>query len=1004
MKKYILCLSFAIISLAGITQNWQNLVPEAVWHDGNNREWCDKGFGTTFLDWNGVIHVFNYQGNGHNDGGHAYMYTINAGNKTAQGDLDNVKMEDYKVGPSNDHNNKLVFGYPAEGDSYDEGPVLGQTFTFKFDNRAWYFQHILDGWYYSGECNDCYRSFECFAQLPLDDSYKCYTYYRTVDPASQHWKQGGFQLDSLMYFLVYKNDDKYWEIDEHYFSSSDNKFHSNNNDVKFDPTVNVDEYTKLPLSHFPYFGGMVTRLDSLGNPYFVVAFYEVAAAAIGKIVPRIVNGKYTFTWEDAIVIPDDYGYPITSCGAITICEGSIKGNRTANDIPNKSQSDRVIIYGEYTASNSDGSKPVRYWEYHFENDMMVPDVYGTITLPSSRAPHTVKDDVNGNTDYHLYSSYQLIPMNYSDMIQGNEGYQSYVWLIYPDKDRHFNGAMFLSDSWRHDPDLFKESYDLNEDETYDGIQKLWSLMGIIDGAPPASIDWDTWYAGVHGFEYPTMLEFEVDTVGATGFSTDSENEWSIGENIDLSIGNKKRKFNLGEKYKYTQSYENTVKQDSLTMKTRTTPYKLDHSNQDYGFFIYSVPMIKRFTFYTYPWWDNNTLDYPAESSLQYLFQTTSTSLVNYEVSLDKFPFNVSNPNDPTMFGWLYNGGRYFINQQADLHGLQPAFQLDWTDGSGGSTDMIASEKTDETSNKNTRTWEFEVEAGYEAGSPLKKVPDVCKIEKNLSVGAGYKGSLMSETTTTTTYGQRITASLESFLDEGEGVNTSGLHMLGYFFRPEDNPNWWYLDSLDGQKPFYLAWIVTSTSNAVELQTPANGSRMQKGNLFFSWLPDMGELYDYEMLVSKSANICYANAVYRKKMGKATALSATEFKPEPGEKYFWAVQALDDEGRRIYSRIWNFTVPEEETTEIIAEASLKAVVYPNPAKFSDVTIAIDPVTGGTVMVKLFDVNGALVASEQVNALEGSTSIISFPSVKLSAGIYLAVIRTDREQVVKKVVVR
>jgi hypothetical protein len=106
---------------------------------------------------------------------------------------------------------------------------------------------------------------------------------------------------------------------------------------------------------------------------------------------------------------------------------------------------------------------------------------------------------------------------------------------------------------------------------------------------------------------------------------------------------------------------------------------------------------------------------------------------------------------------------------------------------------------------------------------------------------------------------------------------------------------------------------------------------------------------------------------------------------------------------VYSPVWSFTIadPTEEKPE---EASLKAIVYPNPSISSEITIAIDPAGEGKILVRLIDISGALVATEEVNVTTGSASIVSFPDLHLTAGVYLAVIRTDEEQVVKKVVVR
>jgi hypothetical protein len=999
MKKYISLIALVILSFSGISQT---LVPEATWIDGNHRDWCDKGLGTTFLSYNGVLYAFNYQGNGIRKGGHAYMYTINAGNKTTQDDLDDVKMEDYKVGPDADHNNKLVFGYPGEGSSYDEGPVLGRTFTFQFEGRAWYYEHIRSEYYKSDHDNNpVNESYKCYAQLPTDDSYKCYTYYRTVSPVSQHMEQGAFQLDSLMYFLVWREDSKHWTIDEHYYSSGDKQFHSNGNDFVFNPYIAC---VNLNLSNFKYFGGLVRRLDSLNNEYFVATFYAPGNFYVfGKIVPGVTDGKRSFTWEEILAEPDP---PVTTpnvpgtrafpfyIGATTLAEGSMKGNRTESQIANKEQSDRLVLFGESNTKSSDGYYHVAYCEYYFENDLLVKDAAGELVLPSSRGPNTV----GGN--FFLYGSYQLKPMDYTTMLPGTDGYQSYMWLLYPDHDRNFNGAMFLSDSWKQDPALFEESTDLDQDTVYEGIRDLWSLMGIIDGSPPVSMNWETWEE-YWGFPVPaSSLEFETDSSGTSEFKTDTEHEWSVGESIEVSAKGRLRQLSAGEKFKYSQTYGNTVSNSQTNGFTYSLPFDLEEQSQEYGFYIYSVPQIRRYSYMAYPWWDNNTLQYPVESSFQYLFVTIANTPVPYPVKLDEYPFYVEEPNDPSMDGWDLYDGRSFLYQQVQNYGLVPVMRLDWTNLSGGSSMNIQTSLEDRTSNSQSKSWDFEVEAGI--GS-TKKIPHICKIESKLTIGAGYSGTLSSETTTTTEYGHRISASLEHLHFTTSGINLNSLHLWAFLFTPETNPNWWYFDSLDGQKPFYLAWVVSSATKSLELQSPGNGSRLEQENLFFTWVPDHGELYDYELLVSKSSNISYYNAIYRKQMGKATALSVPDFQPEPGETYYWSVKAYDENGEVVYSPVWSFTIadPTEEKQE---EASLKALVYPNPSISSDITIAIDPAGKGKILVRLIDINDALVVAKEVNATTGSASIVSFPDLHLPAGIYLAVIRSDNEQVVKKVVVR
>jgi|GEM_PF-878369 len=997
MKNWI----YFIVLLIPFSGYSQTLVPEAHWIDGNHRDWYDNGIGTAFLAYNGVLHAFNYQSNGATKGGHAYMYTINTENFTSQDELNSVKMEDYKVGPDYDHDNKLEFGYPGEsGSTIEEAAVLGRTFTFQFNGLAWYFEHIRSN-YTNADFGVVNESYECFAQLPEDDNFKCYTYFKTISPVSTNWKQGGFQLDSLMYFLSYNADERSWEIQENYFSE-DKKFQSTGNNLMFNPYV---ECVGNPLGTFPYLGGLVRRLDSIGNQYFVATFYYPGGFYVfGKIVPVMSNGLRTFTWQEILAEPDPAvvfpqvpgtrAFPFYT-GATALAEGSFKGNRLASQIPNKEQSDRMVLFGESNTKSSDGYYHVAYCEYHFENDLLVRDASGEITLPSSRGPNKVGDN------FHLYATYQLKPMDYTTMLEGTDGYQSYMWLIYPDHDRHFNGAMFLSDNWMQDPELFEQSTDLDQDQTYSGIESLWSLMGIIDGSPPVSMNWERWDEYWGGFPTPaSFIEFESDSSGSSEFLTSTEHEWSIGQSLHMSAGNKVVKIQMGEKFKYSQAYENTVSKSQTNSFTYGQPFELEEESQDYGFFIYSVPMIRRYSYYAYPWWDNTTLQYPVDNSLQYLFVTVANTPVPYPVKLDQFPFYVDEPNDPTMEGWDVTAGRSFINDQVTLYGLHTTLTLNWRDLSNGSHMTIQTNVEDKTSNQQTRKWDFEVEAG---GGINVKIPKICTVKSEAMIQAGYSGSLLNETTTTSEYGHRIYASLEKLHFTSSGINLNSLLLYAFLFTPETNPNWWYFDSLDGQKPFYLCWMVMSSSQSLELQTPANNSHLQQDELLFTWMPDNGELRDYELLVSKSSNISYFNSVYRKQLGRSTALAVTDFQPEPGETYYWAVQANDNDGNRIYSPIWSFTIANESKVNPAAP-SLKAVVYPNPAKLGDLNIAVSAVNTGKLQVRLIDIHGMVFISKEMNMTEGSTSIVRFPNLDLPAGVYLAVIRSENEQVVEKVVVR
>ena len=173
-------------------------------------------------------------------------------------------------------------------------------------------------------------------------------------------------------------------------------------------------------------------------------------------------------------------------------------------------------------------------------------------------------------------------------------------------------------------------------------------------------------------------------------------------------------------------------------------------------------------------------------------------------------------------------------------------------------------------------------------------------------------------------------------------------------------------------------------------------------MYFSWLAEPGDIDKYTLVIANSSCIYNGTIIYQQSVGKAGKIILSGFQPEKGKTYFWAVRGFTEDGQLVCSDIGSFTLKDEQTET--NTMGLKAVVYPNPGNSGEINIAIDPVNEGKITVRLFDINGSLLDARQVNTLEGSASIVSFPDMDLPAGIYLAVIRSDNEQLVKKVVVR
>ena len=973
-----------IIMLIPVIGFGQSLIPEAHWNDGNNRAWCDKGLGTAFTSNNGILTAFNYQGNGTRNGGHVYMYTIDEAIKTSQTDLSNVKMSDFQLGPSADHNNKIVFGFPGEGSSYDEGPVLGRSFFFQYESQIWYFIHIRS----ANQCDHCTSpdndSYECYARIPANTESKCYTYYLKASPVSTVWKQGAFQLDSLVYFLAVDKSvlPNRWQFQEFRFDSTDSHFKYNN----YASVINSMIY--------PWLGGLYSRLDSAGNTYFVATFYDQAGNwQVGKIVPGISGGKRTFTWQ--LLLDNMHSSPFTSqfIAATTLYGGTIKGNRVPSNITNKAESDRMILFGESMAKSSDGYYHVQYGEYHFHNELLVKDGSGEIQLPASTGAYYVGDY------FHLYASYMLQPKDYLSVMSGTDGYQQYMWLLYPDHNKHFNGAMFQSDFWSVSPD-YEYSPDLDDDISYPGISSLWTLVGIVDGPPPVSMNWSKWNSTWGYPVYPTTLELETDSSGASEFTTQTENGWSVGESVKVESAQKKYNMqgSISEKFKFSQTFDKTVSSSETHTVTYTSPFELDEESQEYGYFLYIIPEIKRYSFSMFPWWDDSSKqEYPVEGSFQYLFETIANKFLKYPKPISKPPFNIAEANNTGMEDWSYDKGRAFLLQQAGDWDLFPCMSLSWMSPGSGNSCNIQTSMEAKQSDSQTNSWDFEVVAGY-----TEKIPHVCNIDAELSTG--YSGSLMTETASTSEYGHKISASLTGLTSKNYGVNIGKLSMDGYLFTNDVNPNWWFYDSLTNQKPFYLAWVVNDAEQLLNTVTPPNGGHIRSNDLLFSWRPDHGTLEDYELVISKTTPIAKPNIIYRKKTGDALEASAADFKPEPGTTYYWSVKCHDQDGNMVYAPVSNFTMQKEEVQQQQQVPALKTVVCSNPGKSDELRILVNPMADGPVTISLLNQEGIELYHKSLSGTAGQVIPFSFAGSDLAPGFYFAVISTEDQRVVKKICIR
>ncbi|MDP8228010.1 MAG: T9SS type A sorting domain-containing protein, partial [Candidatus Electryoneaceae bacterium] len=345
-------------------------------------------------------------------------------------------------------------------------------------------------------------------------------------------------------------------------------------------------------------------------------------------------------------------------------------------------------------------------------------------------------------------------------------------------------------------------------------------------------------------------------------------------------------------------------------------------------------------------------------------------------------------------GWKADA-RYDMQYNIIQYDIPECVSLNWDNLSNGSTNSINVSVDSTSTDEQTNTYEINVEAGLEY-----KVPKVFQIGG--SVSSGYEGTYSSETKVHTEFEQEITASLENLHSQVDGLNISHLHMKGYWFRPDINPDWWFYDSLWGYKPWYLAWIVNSSSEKLQLLSPGNGNVLEDTELLFNWQPEEGELSDYTFYILNSPSIHKNNILIKESVGNLTQFSPLGFKPEKGNTYYWAVRGIGADGTPIWSPRFTFTMKQELT--VAQSSTLQALVYPNPAPKGDINIIIDSQESGGIEVSLFEINGRLIGTEQFHTLDTAPITVTLSGYDLLPGIYFAVIQSENEQIVKKVMIR
>lgn len=972
-----------LIGLPSLAKAQVQLSPDHSWKDGSKINWCSDGYGTTFCLYNGLLYAFNYTDNGIHNGAYPYLYLVNKNH-------DFTDLEPYGLGLK--QKNRIDnFGYPGEvGDEYYRPPLLGPILTFQYQGRLWYYQVIKN------KCQDPVNYkiadtyFECWAKMPTSQQQECMSYYYPADGSPTVIRYCAFQVDSLLCFISRDNAANQWMIQEYVAARSNNevvRFHWQHN-ITLPGTLN--SYTQM--------GGYIPRKDSLDHQYFILSFYnENGDARLWRLTPDTTGFPRPISSTDLGTVL--FSKPVS---AISIAPGTIKACRTIDQVSDKYSDDRMVMFGLNKNKSTYGYN-MQYKEYYFSNEYLITGGYGDLDLSYNDVPSKA-----GET-FQIKTGLELKPMDYTPALDGNDGYQSFVWVFYPDDNKNFHGQQFTSDQWRLDPKEIPYSDDLYNDVAYDSISDMWTLVGVIEGPPPVSVNWPVWNVKKPDTPVSTLV---LENTSSTKLNVvnASNDQWTVGETMEFTFsggskepwmglmgpipGKKGWSLTFSETLKYTHAQLNLEKSSQEHTVTMDNTYGLFQSSQDSGTFIYTVPKIKRYRYNVYPWWDTNDLKYPLPHSTQYLFRTYGMSVVNKLMPLSGSPFFIPHPNDSTMHDWKSTVRRiqtYIID-----HDKGEALHLDWDNNSIGTGDHLTSTIDTTSSTAVSKTYYFRGSATFEY-----KNPSIFKLSKATGFTV-LQGKYTNESSVSSQNMNAITCSLANLRLQSDGLKIPYLHEGVYLFTWDQDSTFWVYDSLGGSRPWYIAYTVGNSKKMIHLLSPTDGSSLGESELLYNWEVKDSPLADCRMVIANSRQIDKGTIIYQERTDAMAASGLPKNLLQPGKTYYWAVTGKDEYGQPVWSRTWSFTLKKDETGT--AAGDLKASIYPNPGKSEEIRILVDPSKDEPVEITLFDLSGRFIAEAQSPRQNSAQAVImKLPSVNLNPGIYFLRIRTSGEQVIRKVVI-
>jgi len=888
------------------------------------------------------------------------------------------------------------FNYP---DQFNYRPdLLAKVFTFNYNGRLWYFQTIKSK---SGD-----SLYECFAQLPVDPHNVCHTYYRPYvlpSKAYMYVKTGAFQLDSSLYFIASQlmpGNNSLWplsqEIQKYTYNAIKNTFE----------LAAIRPFSIPPLASMP--AGLLRRNDpSTGKDYIINCVYNPGTLYMYKLNsddPGIVD-----TLLCAVNIP-------MAIGGVAIIQGSIQGSRDPAHITNRDQSDRFTIF-TIGPDKLGTDWPVNYFEFWFDSKNIPHRTgNGQVINPIGQSPKFYQNA------FSLTAAYELLPGHFTNKLSTYstyfDGYQQNVWLFFPDSKERISGVGLTSDIWQPSPSssdsIVTSNLVIDTGNVASQLRSLSTLVGIVDGGPPCSTIWAKWDSayppGGNLSRDPTELEISSTATQKIEYTNTTNDEFSEGMNLKIApefkIGKTTVSPEFGVGASFSQSFKVMHSTGTEYVNKYETGFPLNGLSQAHGYYIWAVPTITRYVYRRYPWWDAKNYDnyaHPVPNSLQYLFRTTGTTIINQAIPLQDFPFRVGEPNGTGLRDWTtdsvpYNkrGRKQIAQVLTDYPFYSKITGSTWNRYGPANNGSFESMVDTTVSNECENSFDLEVTAGV-------KVPKVFKLEFSF----GYKVSYSNEVKTTSSFGHDIKLGINlSAYDVDYINNKDNLFIDLYMFRAADSIPYWYWDSIPvaDQKPWYIAYLVTAANKQIRLISPEDQCRIRGSELLFTWESEnTDESTNFTFIISDSWPVTPHSVIFSGSTGNITGINPGSFVPLPGKTYYWAVRGTDSSGQVVWSDPRSFSLPGQESASPVNEG-LKALVYPNPSwKGDDIHISIHPASAGEATISLFRISGDLLYREKIECASDRVTVLTLPGMDLAPGIYIAEISSGGDRQVKKLII-